>query len=110
MNTSSQEKLPPPKYGLTRDIDGAEVAHLLAACPIRGSRVLEIGCGEGFLTWQLAGIPQQYIALDPNGERLAQAQAARPAVVPPVPFIQARAENLPFPDGAFEIAIFAHSL
>lgn len=93
-----------------RDIEGAEIAHLLAACPIRGSRVLEIGCGEGFLTWRLAGIPGRLAALDPNGERLAQAQAARPAGVPSVPFTQARAENLPFPDGAFEIAIFAHSL
>ncbi len=95
---------------LHRDREGAEAAHLMNAAHLQGKRLLEIGCGDGFLTWQLAGIPRKYVALDPHGERLAQAQARRTVNPSPVAFTQSRAERLPFPPGSFDVAVFAHSL
>ncbi|HEX9027607.1 MAG TPA: class I SAM-dependent methyltransferase [Anaerolineales bacterium] len=95
---------------LYRDTEGAEVAHVLRACPLQRYRLIEIGCGEGFLTWKLSRHAAPQAAIDPNLDRLHAAQVARPPDLPAVSFAQARAEALPFPPGSFDAAIFAHSL
>lgn len=62
---------------------------------VRG-RVLEVGCGTGRnLPRYAPGTP--LVAIDPYPQNLARARRRAPAV----PLVQARAEALPFRDGAF---------
>lgn len=42
-------------------------------------RVLEIGCGDGRLTRQYAALAGHVIAIDPDGDRIAQAQQTLPS-------------------------------
>lgn len=91
-----------------RDPEGAELSHLLAACELPGARVLEIGCGNGFLTRQYAALPALVAAIDPNAEDLREA-AQLSAQPQKVFFSQATAERLPFPAAAFEVVLFASS-
>jgi len=43
-----------------------------------GQHVLEIGCGDGRLTWRYADDAARVIAIDPDPARLARAVAACP--------------------------------
>ncbi|MBN1147189.1 MAG: class I SAM-dependent methyltransferase [Anaerolineales bacterium] len=48
------------------------------ACDLAGKRVLEIGCGEGRLTWRYAHRAAFVTAIDSNAEKVARAWAALP--------------------------------
>ena len=43
-----------------------------------GQRVLEIGCGDGRLTWQYAPQAARIVAIDPDSEKIARARRNRP--------------------------------
>ncbi|GEJ58361.1 class I SAM-dependent methyltransferase [Anaeromyxobacter diazotrophicus] len=65
-------------------------------------RVLELGCGTG------RNLPRYppgaaLVAVDPHPQNLARARRRAPGV----PLVQARAEALPFRDGAFESVVAA---
>lgn len=55
---------------------GAELVQLLA--PQSGERVLDLGCGTGRLTAQLAATGARVVGLDRSAEMLAKARAADP--------------------------------
>lgn len=61
----------------------AEERRALLACSgdLTGLRVLEIGCGDGRLTWQYAELAGQVIAIDPDEERIEQACRALPSAL-----------------------------
>jgi 2-polyprenyl-3-methyl-5-hydroxy-6-metoxy-1,4-benzoquinol methylase len=59
-----------------RDPEGVEASTLLAACPLAGRQLLEIGCGKGTLTWQVASLPRQVVGIDQDAAALGQAFAA----------------------------------
>lgn len=68
-----------------------------------GQRVLDVGCGPGALTAELVtrlGAPA-VVAVDPSLPFVAAARARNPGVE----VLRASAEQLPFPDGAFDAAI-----
>ena len=95
----------------TRDPEGIEIEVLNRTGAIHGRNVLEIGCGNGRLTWRYANIAASAVGVDPDCERLAEAVTTRPETVEkPAAFALADAETLPFPDEAFECAILAWSL
>lgn len=75
-------------------------ACIQAALPAQG-RVLEIGCGDGALLSRLAASGRY--ALDACDVNPASAAAA--AQASGVPVCTARAEALPYPDGAFDAAV-----
>jgi SAM-dependent methyltransferase len=50
---------------LRRDPEEAELRQLLRHAPVEGRRVLDIGCGDGDLTWRLARRAGLAVALDP---------------------------------------------
>ena len=52
---------------------------LLTALP-RGSRVLDVGCGNGYWPGRLAAMGFQVIGIDPSPSGIALARAAHPAV------------------------------
>jgi demethylmenaquinone methyltransferase/2-methoxy-6-polyprenyl-1,4-benzoquinol methylase len=60
-------------------------------------RVLDIGCGTGYLTRLLRG---SVVAVDQSAEMLELARACSPAVE----LVQADVPPLPFADGAFDLA------
>jgi demethylmenaquinone methyltransferase/2-methoxy-6-polyprenyl-1,4-benzoquinol methylase len=88
----------------TRDRPGwreevAELVALLAALP--PARVLDVGCGTGFLTRHLRG---DVVAVD-QSPRMVAVAAAR---LPHARVLRADAGALPFPDDAFDRVLAGH--
>jgi ubiquinone/menaquinone biosynthesis C-methylase UbiE len=94
-----------------RDPEEREINHLHAFADFAGARVLEIGCGEGRLTWRYAGAAAQVVGVDPDPVRLDVAsREIPPGLRSTVTFALAKAEALPFPRETFDLAVLAWSL
>ena len=74
--------------------------------------MIEIGCGDGRLTWKYAGQARTVLAIDVDRTSVAAARALLPEKEPPgrVDFAQAAAESIPARRESFDLAIFAWSL
>jgi SAM-dependent methyltransferase len=70
------------------------------------ARALDIGCGAGRSTAALEPLARQVVGLEPVPGMLAH----RRAVAPRASFVAARAEQLPFAAGAFDLVTAAGSL
>lgn len=92
-----------------RDPEETETRYLHDFADFTNARVLEVGCGDGRLTWRYAAGAREVVAIDPNAERVAAAVQNRPASMP-VRFLQSKAEALPFPGETFDTVILAWSL
>ena len=77
------------------------VAHLAGA-----RRVLDVGCGEGQVARHIAAAGAQVTGIDPAWSQVATARerAGGPA------YTRARAEELPFPDAAFDAVVVCAAL
>jgi ubiquinone/menaquinone biosynthesis C-methylase UbiE len=94
-----------------KDPEQNETKHLLKFADFAGKRVLEIGCGEGRLTWRYAGASFSTLGIDPDTDALRVATYDRPAnLANKVHFASAQAEFIPFHKETFDIAILAWSL
>ena len=60
------------------DAEGAHLAAVLRAADFRGRRVLEVGSGEGRLTWGIAPLASSVLAFDPDAEYVETARAECP--------------------------------
>jgi ubiquinone/menaquinone biosynthesis C-methylase UbiE len=97
--------------GVRRDPERMEVRTLLRRLPLKGARVLEIGCGDGRLTRRIAGLASAIEALDPDAEGIAHARRVLPTrLVEKVRFRVGSGERLPFGGGSFPVAITSWSL
>jgi 2-polyprenyl-3-methyl-5-hydroxy-6-metoxy-1,4-benzoquinol methylase len=63
------------------DPDGLETQALPNIADFNGKRVLEVGCGDGRLTWRYADLAAHVDGLDPKLERIQQAQKDLPDVL-----------------------------
>lgn len=73
-------------------------------------RLLDVGCGPGSLTLQLAPLVEQAVGLDPDPDMLGEAdRLARVAGVTNVVWVRRRAEELPADLGSFRLVAFAQS-
>jgi ubiquinone/menaquinone biosynthesis C-methylase UbiE len=82
------------------------VAGLALACVPAPARVLDIGCGTGYLLGQLAARAPQASALagiDAAPEMIGAARAA--AADDRLRFVVGAAERLPWPDGTFDLVV-----
>jgi ubiquinone/menaquinone biosynthesis C-methylase UbiE len=94
-----------------KDPEGLERKYITQYVNFDNARVLEVGCGEGRLTWTYAGASRVTIGLDPDHDALRVAQADRPADLRElVHFTRATAYHLPLPKETFDIAVLAWSL
>jgi ubiquinone/menaquinone biosynthesis C-methylase UbiE len=93
-----------------RDPERNEINHLLAGSPFEGKRVLEIGCGDGYVTRGYACLAHQAVGIDLDPASLRKAQGERTKDGGNTSFLQASAEALPFPPSCFDTVLFASSL
>lgn len=72
-----------------------------------GSTVLDVGCGRAFLLYELSRVVPGLIVAGVDGSRYSVA-TAKPEVRHCL--VQAKAENLPFPDGSFDLVLCLNTL
>jgi ubiquinone/menaquinone biosynthesis C-methylase UbiE len=96
---------------LQKDPEGFEKKILHKFVDFTNKRVLEVGCGEGRLTWKYAAAPSLTIGFDADHQalRVARADSSR-ELHGHVHFTQASASHIPFSKEKFDIAILAWSL
>lgn len=98
---------------LQRDPDRNEIKFLHKFVDLNAprKRVLEIGCGEGRLTWQYANETRLTLAVDLDRDSLRVARADRPSDLEDIVHLAcADSLHLPFAKERFDIAILAWSL
>lgn len=96
---------------LQKDPENKERKTLQRFVDFTNKRVLEIGCGEGRLTWQYAKSSRSIFAIDLDADALRVATIDRPSDLQnKVHFLRAESEHLPFSKETFDIAILAWSL
>jgi ubiquinone/menaquinone biosynthesis C-methylase UbiE len=59
---------------IRHDPEGAETRIIHDLIDFRGADVLEVGCGDGRLTWRFCGAARSVLALDPKAKEIAAAR------------------------------------
>jgi ubiquinone/menaquinone biosynthesis C-methylase UbiE len=96
---------------LQKDPEGSEKKYLRAFADFRNKRVLEVGCGEGRLTWKYAAASRLTVGFDSDHDALRVARADAPLQLEnQVHFTCASARNIPLAKETFDIAILSWSL
>lgn len=92
------------------DPEETEIKYLHDIADLANAYVLEIGCGDGRLTWHYATPTKHVVGIDPSVELLSAAVHNRPSALhTSATFTQAVAEVLPFPRETFDLAIMSWS-
>src|SRR5581483_1988684 len=93
------------------DPEGHERETLHTLCDFRGKDVVEVGCGDGRLTWRYADLARSVLGLDPNPVRVEQAMATTPdSLRSTVTFRVADITHTTLAPSAFDLAILSWSL
>ncbi len=77
---------------------------------VLGKRILDVGCGTGQYSLQLANMGAHVTGIDASEDMLAVAKEKTNKTIVPIHFHKAYAEELPFEDNSFDIVIAASSL
>ncbi|MDA1035878.1 MAG: class I SAM-dependent methyltransferase [Chloroflexi bacterium] len=76
-----------------------------------GKDVLEVGCGEGRMTWRFADIARSVLAIDPDEDSIAIAREQTPRMLRNrVAFMAAGITDVALSENAFDIAILSWSI
>jgi ubiquinone/menaquinone biosynthesis C-methylase UbiE len=93
------------------DTTRTERRYITDMVAVEHGHTLEIGCGDGRMTWQYADSAHRITAIDVTPDELQTALSTRPQhLAQTVNFIEASAIRLPFADSAFDHVVFAWSL
>ena len=93
---------------MIQDPTNQYITTIRSHCDISGKEILEIGCGKGRITRDLARHAKRVVATDPDTVSLAEAQAAFAAGN--VEFLQTPAGVPDLPAGTFDVVIYTLSL
>jgi ubiquinone/menaquinone biosynthesis C-methylase UbiE len=93
------------------DADGSERRAIRELVDFPGKEVLEIGCGNGRVTWCYADSAASALALDPRERDIEQAHLRTPrSLRGRVTFVPADATVLELPAEAFTVALLSRSI
>lgn len=93
------------------DPDGVEIVTMKELVAFEGLRIVEIGCGDGRLTFECAREAASVLALDSDKDAIRKARAETPrALRRRIRFEIADAAQLELPKGEFDLALFSWSL
>jgi len=94
------------------DPEGREIAALEElAGSLAGKHVLEIGCGDGRLTWRYASSAARVLAIDPDRDLIAVAREDLPSALADRVELRATGiEELSAREASFDLAVFSWSL
>ena len=93
------------------DPEGTEIRVLNSLCRLRGRHVLEIGAGNGRLTWRYAERAATVLGLEPDEGRVGRAIAVRPeALRDRVDFRHADVVTADLPAARFDVVVFSWSI
>ena len=93
------------------DPERVELRALEKLAPMHGLHVLELGCGDGRLTLQIADAAASIYAIDPDEERIRLArESLLGELAHKVRFEVAGAAEVSVPRRSFDLALFSWSL
>lgn len=93
-----------------RDPEQHEIRAMQSAIHLAGQRVLELGCGNGRLTWRYAQITRAVMGMDLVLARLQEARRdCPPELRARTGFVLGDASAIPSAAQTFDLAIFAWS-
>lgn len=93
------------------DPEGTETSVIHELVDFSRADVLEVGCGDGRLTWRYADKAGSVLGLDPDEEMIRRARDAIPeAIEAKVEFLAADVNEVELAQDAYDVAILAHSL
>jgi 2-polyprenyl-3-methyl-5-hydroxy-6-metoxy-1,4-benzoquinol methylase len=96
---------------LVVDPDGVELPTIRGLVELRDRRVLDVGCGEGRLSFACAGEGASVFGFDPDEDAIAGARTETPeALRRRVRFEVAHAREIELPKGEFDLVMFSWSL
>ena len=97
-----------------RDPEEAETRAIHELVDFARADVLEVGCGDGRLTWRYAERTRSVLALDPDGAAIEQARTSLASLPDQlrhsVAFQVADITNVELPAQAFDVVVLASSL
>jgi 2-polyprenyl-3-methyl-5-hydroxy-6-metoxy-1,4-benzoquinol methylase len=104
-----REQLGPPAIG-GYPRPGMELRVIERFVSLSGREIIEIGCGDGRLTFQYAARARRIVALDPNAAEIGRARAKAERVgARNIRFLARPAEGR-LPGAPFDVALFTWSL
>lgn len=96
---------------VSRDPEQAETHAIHDLIDFGGTDVLEVGCGDGRLTWRFAEPTRSVLAVDPDAVAIEQARACVPDDLrPKVAFQVADMTSASMPRAAFDVVVLSWSL
>ncbi len=96
---------------LVVDPDGVEIATIRELVDLGGRRVLDVGCGDGRLSFVVARHGATVFGLDPDEDSVAVARDETPRELRRrVRFEAAHAAEIELPKGEFDLVLFSWSL
>lgn len=96
---------------ILQDPEGVEMRTTTKYVDFGGKDVLDVGCGEGRLTFKFASSARHIMAIDPDTKSIKEARKNTPReLVSKVEFRVGKAEELPFSDQSFDVVCFTWSL
>ena len=97
--------------GTRLDPEGTETRAVHQLVDFHGQDVLEIGCGDGRLTWRFAHEAASVLAIDPDEARNATAREQTPdALRSKVTFRVGDISAMELAEDAFDLAVLSWSL